>query len=397
MTNFNSNTNRDYYFQSISKNYQNVRFIFIYLHLVLQIESSIKSDYTKFLCFIRQFKKNCSNNYMIERFSWIDLPGACHVQEYLRLNYIKNWKPSTLRNISTNLEGFLVYYKGIGKHYLDEITRGDIEAYVEKEQDRGLKISTVRDRLISIYTFMRFLVEKQIVHPDILKRKLRLKLPMCLPRHIIEEDIKRLRGVIDRIRDKAMILLLLRTGMRIGELLNTKVCDIDIKQQKILIYEGEKNGQGRVVHFSDDACEAVKAWLKERDERKEYLIYGPGMREQLSYSGAKKVFTRYIEKAGLSGMGYTLHCLRHTCATDLLNAGMRLECLQQLLGHSSIEVTRRYARLSDTTRENEYFKAMSVIEGRKSNVNHRFHSELQEVLKEEKSLTKYSKELYQPA
>jgi site-specific recombinase XerD len=57
-----------------------------------------------------------------------------------------------------------------------------------------------------------------------------------------------------------------------------------------------------------------------------------------------------------------VHCLRHTFASELLNAGMRLECLQQPLGHHDIEVTRRYARLTDTTREEEYFRAMAMIE-----------------------------------
>ena len=67
-------------------------------------------------------------------------------------------------------------------------------------------------------------------------------------------------------------------------------------------------------------------------------------------------------KAGLEHKGYTLHSLRHTFATELLNAGMRLECLQVLLGHHNIEETRRYARLSDRTREEEYFRAMDKIE-----------------------------------
>ena len=64
----------------------------------------------------------------------------------------------------------------------------------------------------------------------------------------------------------------------------------------------------------------------------------------------------------LAEASYSLHSLRHTFASELLNAGMRLECLQQLLGHSCIEMTRRYARLTDKTREQEYFKAMAIIE-----------------------------------
>ena len=73
------------------------------------------------------------------------------------------------------------------------------------------------------------------------------------------------------------------------------------------------------------------------------------------------MFNKYLNKAGLQYSGYTLHCLRHTYATDLLNARMPLECLRVLLGHTNLEVTRRYARLSDKTREEEYFSAMESI------------------------------------
>jgi site-specific recombinase XerD len=69
-----------------------------------------------------------------------------------------------------------------------------------------------------------------------------------------------------------------------------------------------------------------------------------------------------LKDAELDHKGYTVHCLRHTYASELLNAGMRLEVLQQLLGHQDIEMTRRYARLTDRTREEEYFRAMALIE-----------------------------------
>ena len=73
------------------------------------------------------------------------------------------------------------------------------------------------------------------------------------------------------------------------------------------------------------------------------------------------IFIKYLDQAGLAHSRYTLHCLRHTFATDLLNARMPLECLRVLLGHTSLEVTRIYARLTDKTREQEYFMAMERI------------------------------------
>jgi integrase/recombinase XerD len=158
-----------------------------------------------------------------------------------------------------------------------------------------------------------------------------------------------------------MILLLLRTGMRIGELLSTRVMDINMKERKILLYESAKNRVGRVVYFGDDARDALAAWLKKKDFRTPYLIYGRGG-GPLTYTAARMVFMKHLKKAELTQKGYTLHSLRHTYATELLNAGMSLECLEKLLGHSSLEVTRRYARLSDKTREEQYFKAMAIIE-----------------------------------
>jgi len=169
-----------------------------------------------------------------------------------------------------------------------------------------------------------------------------------------------LLAVIDIPRDRALILILLRTGMRIGELLNCKVDDVDLSEQKILIYQSDKTCVGRAVYYSDDAHQALLAWLKDRDPLKQPLFYGWGA-NPLCYEAARSIFQKCLQKAGLHHNGYSLHCLRHTFATDLLNARMPLECLRVLLGHSNLEITRRYARLSDKTREEEYFAAMQRI------------------------------------
>jgi integrase len=86
---------------------------------------------------------------------------------------------------------------------------------------------------------------------------------------------------------------------------------------------------------------------------------------------------------------YTPHTLRHTFATELLNVGMRLECLQVLLGHRNIEETRRYARLTDKTREEEYFKAMVIIERGDNHGNDRCDPELEAILEKAKLCTEY--------
>ena len=82
----------------------------------------------------------------------------------------------------------------------------------------------------------------------------------------------------------------------------------------------------------------------------------------MSYETARSSFMKCMRKAGLIRKGYTLHCLRHTFASELLSAGLPLESLQILMGHCHIEVTRRYARLTDKVLERDYFQAMQIIE-----------------------------------
>jgi len=334
---------------------------------------------------------------ILKRLSGMDLPGKEHVESYLRYLTRRNRKPKTLHSRYGAIILFLGMIRDNGKTHLEAITKKDIEAFIEHEQDRGNKITTIRTKLVSVQAFLRYLMEEEIVSPEIFSRRIRLRLPERLPKAIDPEDLRKFLSVIKDTRDRAMILILLRTGMRIGELLSTKVTDIHIKEKRIEIYEGEKNRLGRVVYLSEDAVLALRKWLKERDAWEEYLLYSPyGRVDTMSYSTARMIFHKYLVKAGLAHKGYSLHALRHTFATELLNAGMRLECLQVLLGHRSIEETRRYAQLTDKTREEEYFTAMSRIERRIKHDHDRHHHELEAVLETEKLLTQYREELSEP-
>ena len=297
---------------------------------------------------------------ILQKVSKTDIPDREHFESYMRHKWRMNLKPSTLRGSSHAVSSFLIFYASLGKQHVHDIVSGDIELFVEHEQDRGLKVTTVRTRLNHLWAFLQFLIEHDIVDGRILKRKIRLRVPEFLPRAIAPGDVRKFLSAIKEIRNRALILVLLRTGMRIGEVLRLSMRDLDIREKKIHIYEGEKNCLGRVVYLSDDALMTLKLWLSKRDKTKEYLFYG--LRGKLCYTSARNIFTHYLRETGLQHKGYTMHSLRHTFASELLNAGMRLECLQLLLGHRDIEMTRRYARLTDKSREEEYFRAMVIIE-----------------------------------
>jgi integrase/recombinase XerD len=299
-----------------------------------------------------------------------DFPGTEEACMYLRHLYRRNCKIKTLGGNGTHIRMFLGFVKSIGRRSLIEITRRDIEAYAEFGQDQGYKPATVKNKLGSVYAFCNYLVRENIMPAEVVARKIRIKVPDQLPKAMEPEDVRNLLSAIETPRDRAIIFVLLRTGMRIGELLQTQVRDVLFEDRKITIYEGEKNQAGRVVYLSEDALEALLAWMRVRDHEKVLLFYAQG-RQSMCYSTARDIFFAGLKKAGLEHKGYHLHCLRHTFASELLNAGMRLEVLQQLLGHTSLEVTRRYARLTDRTREEEYFRAMTIIQRGEINGHYR--------------------------
>jgi integrase/recombinase XerD len=307
-------------------------------------------------------KRELFRDRIFKKLSSREFPSKEHIERYICHKFRQNCKPNTIRNAYISIVLICDFLKRNKKNSLNQLTRSDLEMFVEEEQGRGLKPSTMRTRLASLYAFLRYLADDELVNPSLIKRKIYIKQPQALPRSMPPEDEEKLISVINNARDRAIILLMLRTGMRIGEVLNITMKDINFQEQMITIYESEKTGLGRVVYFSNDAAKAIFAWLQQRKPGEERLFYGKG-RGSISYTAAWAVFRKYLRKAGLSEKGYSPHCLRHTFATRLLNADMHLECLQVLLGHSNIQQTRRYANLTDKKREMEYFKAMAVIEG----------------------------------
>ena len=311
------------------------------------------------------------------------LPGTDLAVEYLYEKYIKNLAVYSIKESGRIVLHFLDFLERQGTTVYT-LTRQDINAYVQYEQDRGIMTTSVATHLRIVYAFIAFLVNQGVLSHTIMQPKIKIKLPEALPRAISADDVQRLLSAITTVRDRAILLLLLRTGMRIGELLEVKVSDLNLAERKILIYVGEKNFQGRAVYYNEDAEQALRDWLTERDTQSDYLFAGRSGSGTLSYATARNAMVKALERAGLSDKGYSLHHLRHTFATDMLNAGMRLEVLQQILGHQEIEMTMRYAKMTDLTRENEYFKAMDRIEQGERHESRRVHTELQKVFEEKK-------------
>jgi len=333
----------------------------------------------------RPSKRRRVLNRSVDKFEKSGLPGYEYVIAHLYDKYRRNLTISTISQTGLTLHAFLSFLNTERRSSIENISRKDIAAYVEHEQERGLKINSVKNHLQTVYAFIGYLIDNEVLSLDILHKKIRIKLPEVLPKAIPDEDLQQILANITTVRDRALILLLLHTGMRIGELLKVKMADIILPERKILLPLGEKNLHGRVVYYSSAAEQALNKWLAIRKPDSDYLFYGYRGGE-LSYVIAWTIMKKAVRKAGLEQRGYSLHSLRHTFATNMLNAGLRLEVLQKLLGHLTIDITLQYARLSDISREEEYFKAMTVIEKGGNRENNRVNPELQAVFEEKKLL-----------
>lgn len=317
--------------------------------------------------------------------------GSQLLVEYLFGKYIKNHSHHSVRRSCSVVLSFLRFLETVNLT-IHTLKYKGISGFVEFEQTRGLKTISIINNLEAVNTFLSFLVKQKVLPHEIRQHKIKLKKPEALPRAIPKEDVHLLLAVTNADIDRALILLLLRTGMRIGELLKVKVQDIIFREQKVLIYQGEKNYQGRVVYYSKDADKALQRWLIQRTNNSDYL-FANQHGKPICYTTTHRIMKNVLQRAQLEGKKYSLHSLRHTFATDMLNAGMRIEVLQQLLGHQEIGVTMRYAKLADQTREREYFQAMDCIEKGEHYEPERINNQLQKVFEEKKLLRSKCKKL----
>jgi site-specific recombinase XerD len=186
-------------------------------------------------------------------------------------------------------------------------------------------------------------------------------LPKQLPKFLKEQEIKILFDYITDKRDIAMFMLMLRCGLRVGEVVKLTFHAIDFERKSILVLKG-KFRKDRIVYMSDDTIDALQAYIKVRPSsrsRKVFLVQrGLYRGKSLSVRSVQKRIENYAKETGLT---VSCHRLRHTMATQLLNADAMLATVQELMGHECIISTQRYAKVSNTKVRRDYFKAMELL------------------------------------
>ncbi len=302
---------------------------------------------------------------------------VAQLERYQRLRQ-RNWRPARLEQQILRFWGAHTrVWRWLLGHYaiadVADIRRQYLLDYVDHCLQAGHAASYVNSDLHLFVAFLLHLQDQGIAVPQALFRVPSLKLPEPLPKYLTDEQVKLLRDDFetrvaqaagpgpkrDALLDRAAFFLLWQGGMRLGEVEDLKLEDLDLAKRRLTVRQG-KGRKDRTVFLADSAVRAVQAYLECRG-------LGPTSHVFLyrNRSVGKDLIRQRIKAAGArQGFNAYPHRLRHTCATQLLNAGCPVTSIQKFLGHTRLNSTMRYARAYDTTVEANYFAAMERIERR---------------------------------
>lgn len=248
---------------------------------------------------------------------------------------LRGYSPKTINNYINHVSRFAKYYNK-SPELLGEKEIRDYLYYCITE--RNLSEGSVN----YIYSSLRFLFEKTLSIPWNIDKLSRIKEPRRLPIVLSPQEVKAIFDATEDIKYKAIFMTIYSAGLRISEACNLKVTDIDSKNMQIFIRLG-KGKKDRYSILSKSNLKILREYWKIY-QPKEYLFSGRYRTDALNPRSVQKVFVQSLKKAKIT-KNATVHTLRHSFATHLLDAGTDICYIQRLLGHSRISTTTIYLHL----------------------------------------------------
>ena len=271
------------------------------------------------------------------------------ISSFLDFLYIeKGLSKNTVHSYENDINSFSKWsLKYLGQP-IKKLLKADVNQYISFLFKQGLKSSSVNRKISTIKSFYIYLIKKKIITfspvEDISMPKKETYLPVSMSEIEVEKLLNspKLNIHIER-RDKAMIEMLYATGMRISELVNLKLTDIDNKRLVVKVLgKGQKE---RLIPYGEAAADALNAYLNDREKSniKETFLSNRGTKitRGAFWNRIKIYLNRENLKASISP-----HTLRHAFATHLLNRGADLRSVQILLGHSDLSTTQIYTHIA---------------------------------------------------
>ena len=276
------------------------------------------------------------------------------------LNYLlvdKGLSNNTAKAYEADISSFFQWLDNEDLKYKN-LQEDHINQYISFLFQRKMRSSSVNRKISSIKSFYIFLVKRNFVKNSPLNDLVTPKQEKYLPESMSEAEVDKLLNspdVSNKIenRDKAMIEMLYATGMRISELVNLKITDVDMKRCVVKVFG--KGSKERLVPFGETALDSLKSYLNDREQSSSKEIFLSNRGKKMTRVAFWQRVKVYLIRENLKN-SISPHTLRHAFATHLLNRGADLRSVQLLLGHSDLSTTQIYThiakqRLSDVLKK----------------------------------------------
>ena len=270
------------------------------------------------------------------------------IRSFLDSLYIeKGLSKNTVSSYENDISSFLSWLNNKQINY-QQVSGNNINEFISKLFNSGLKSSSINRKISSIKHFYLFLSKKKIIKYSPADEIETPKQEKYLPASMSEDEVERLLSspnpnqIIER-RDKAMIEILYATGMRISELVNLKLTDIDFNRSVLKVFG--KGSKERLVPYGEKAAEALDIYLRDRKKSDSKNVFLSNRGSQITRGAFWQRIKIYIKRENLKS-SISPHTLRHAFATHLLNRGADLRSVQILLGHSDLSTTQIYTHIA---------------------------------------------------
>ncbi len=243
---------------------------------------------------------------------------------------------------------------------LAQVSFREIDRFVDQQHQDGRAWATINRRLNALKHFFDFCLDQQWVVGNPVKPSHFVRRGRPLPKALSRQQVQRLVAQIDHPMDRALVLVMLRCGLRVSEGAQLKLEQIDWEQQALRILQG-KGRKDRCVYMSPDMVASLHQCLEQHPgDRAQGSVFWNRKRAQqpLSVKAIQKKMERYAKAAGITA---SCHSLRHTFASNLLEHGAEVVAIRDFLGHSQIASSERYAKISSQKIKQEYMRTMQKI------------------------------------
>ena len=271
----------------------------------------------------------------------------------------KSLSDNTVKNYFRDLIDYFIYLKLNDLSPTKSIEPKHIRKMLSFLIDKGFSKVSISRKISAIKSYITFLEKFNYSKNNYSELISIPKKSKSLPKVMTKKEVSQLIKHVEmnkkkNLRDDALIELLYSTGLRVSEVANLKLKDINLKKSEIKILG--KGNKERIVIFNNKSKEKIIRYLK-NDKRyisiKTEALFQNKFKEALSTRSIQRILKKYLNFSGINSK-YSTHTLRHTFATHLLEGGADIKVIQQLMGHSSPETTKIYTHVSSSTLKNVY-------------------------------------------